>query len=894
MNKTFSIALLALFIGNALAKERPNILFLFSDDHALRTIGAYEGSINKTPNLDRIAKEGAIFTSSFNVNSICCPSRASIMTGKHSHANGVTGNGSPWNGQQWVYPRELGKAGYQTSLIGKWHLKGNPTDEFQEWEILTGKGGQGSYYNPHFLSKKGPSKVEGYSTDIITDKTLAWLDQRDKSKPFLLCAQFKVPHIHRIPSPKHMGHYDDVEFPVPDTLFDDFSTRRPFVSKTWMALKGMKGHVLNIAPTKGELAAKPEITPPFLKEMTGAQRDAWHQAYDPRNLAYRSLELEGQKAVRHTYQRFIKDYVRCIDGLDENVGRILDYLDRNGLSKNTIVIYSSDQGFFTGEHGWAEKRWMYEESFKSPLLIRWPGTIKPGTKIYALVQNIDLAPTLLTAANISVPKEVHGRALQPILSGSTPANWRKDVLYTYYDGGIPSARGAYNMPRHMGIRDTRYKLIHFFDHDAWEFYDLNSDPNELNNVYDDPTKKNEIERLKHRFTTLKNSYAVPEPAPLAAKKKIRRIKNSKEDNGLAPEVTDLNAADISFAAEKKIPYLKTPYRNTRPKDLKDGIPVGKLGDEQKNAVLAYAAEIAAGQHGEIDSLLLSHKGKLVFESYYRRGRLNYPHYQMSITKSYTAMAIGRAIQLGHLTMEDLDKPVLNFLKEINPAQLVEGAKDITLAQAMNMRSGIRISKEKAAILRKSPNKLKGQGQIATYLEHSTPIPPMPRPYKYQGSDPSIAMQVLEATIPGTARDFIKNEVLGKLGITQYGWQDDLSGLPKSAAGSSMRSRDMLKWGLLTMNRGKWQGEQLIPTEYVDRATSKVHTNPQGTSYGFFWWRHDVKIGDKTYDCRSGRGAGGQFILMFPELDFIAVVTAHNKGMGSTLRELPKTLIPHFQ
>ena len=365
-------------------------------------------------------------------------------------------------------------------------------------------------------------------------------------------------------------------------------------------------------------------------------------------------------------------------------------------------------------------------------------------------------------------------------------------------------------------------------------------------------------------------------------------------NGLAPEITDLNAVDISYAAEAKIPDLKKPFIDLSPTDLKDGIPVGVLGEEQKKVVLTHAAEIAAGKHGDIDSLLLSHRGKLVFESYFRRGRINYPHYQMSITKSYTAMAVGRAIQLGHLTMEDLDKPVLNRLKEVDPNEVVDGAKDITLAQAMNMRSGIRIAKEKAAVLRKSPKKLKGQGQIAAYLKHSAPIPPMPRPFKYQGADPSIAMQVLEASVPGTARDFINTELLGKLGITQYGWQDDLSGLPKSAAGSSMRSRDMLKWGLLTINRGKWHGKQLIPAEYVDRATSKIHTNPRGTSYGFFWWRHDVKIGDKTYDCRSGRGAGGQFILMLPELDLIAIVTAHNKGMGSTLKNLPKTLIPSFK
>ncbi len=508
---------------------KPNILFLFSDDHALRTIGAYEGSINKTPNLDRIAQEGGIFTHAFVGNSICCPSRASIMTGKHSAANGVMGNSSSWNGQQWVYPRELGKAGYQTALIGKWHLKGNPTDEFQHWEVLTGSGGQGSYYNPEFVSPAGPSKSDGYSTDIITDKSIDWLKKRDASKPFLLCAQFKAPHTPRTPGLKDMASYEGVVFPEPATLFDDYATRQPFVAETWMKLSGMNGPGLNIGPTQEELAANPNNLPHFLEEMTPEQRAVWHKAYDPRNREYAQLKdagkLEGKDGIRYAYQRYIADTVRCVDSLDGNVGRILAYLDASGLSKNTIVIYSSDQGFFTGEHGWAEKRWMYEESFKFPLLIRWPGTIKPGTRIVALVQNIDLAPTLLTAAGIAVPKEVHGRPLQPVLGGTIPPDWRKDVLYTYYDGGTPKARGEYNMPRHMGVRDDRFKLISFYDYNAWEFYDLKSDPNELHNGYDKPEYAREVERLKARLTALKAQYQIPEPPELVSKKKRQAAKS---------------------------------------------------------------------------------------------------------------------------------------------------------------------------------------------------------------------------------------------------------------------------------------------------------------------------------------------------------------------------------
>ena len=536
---TITLVLTACFQIRAADPTKPNILFIFSDDHAQRLISAYQGSIdqregpiNKTPNLDRIAHEGAIFTNSFVTNSICCPARAAVLTGKFSRANGITGNSSHWNGNQWVYTRELGKVGYQTALIGKWHLKGNPTDEFQHWEILSGFGGQGSYYNPDFVSATGPSKVTGYSTEIITDKALDWLKKRDPSKPFLLCAQYKTPHTPRTPAPKDMGSYDDVNFPEPTTLFDDFSTRQPFVADTWMKLSGMTPEGLNIAPSQEESIANPKKLPEFLAVMNPEQQAIWHKAYDPRNREYQNLKaagkLQGKDGLRYIYQRYIKDTVRCIDNLDDNVGRLLTYLDETGLSKNTIVIYSSDQGFFTGEHGWAEKRWMYEESFRTPLLIRWPGSIKPGTHIDALVQNIDRAPTLMKAAGLTAPKEVHGRALQPVLSGTTPPDWRKDLLYTYYDGGTPQARGEYNMPRMMGVRDERYKLISYYDYNAWELYDLKNDPHELNNVYEKPAYTNEVKRLKARLTSLMEEYQEQQPPP-PTPRKGNHVKNNQDE-----------------------------------------------------------------------------------------------------------------------------------------------------------------------------------------------------------------------------------------------------------------------------------------------------------------------------------------------------------------------------
>lgn len=375
------------------------------------------------------------------------------------------------------------------------------------------------------------------------------------------------------------------------------------------------------------------------------------------------------------------------------------------------------------------------------------------------------------------------------------------------------------------------------------------------------------------------------------------LSTNAQDNGLAPEVTDLNAADISFSKEKEIEYLKKPYISQSPKDMKDGIPVGTLGknggDVEK--VMAFVQEIISkdDNNHKTDSLLINYKRKLVFESYYKRGRINYPHYQMSITKSYTAMALGRAIQLGYFKMEDLHKPVINYLKGIDKSKLVAGADKITVHQAMQMKSGIRLSKDKVKELMKSPEQLKGIGQIQAYLSHSDPIPEKDIEFKYQAADPCITMQLVEAVVPGSAKDFIKNELLGKMGINNYGWQEDISGIPKSAAGSSWRSRDMLKMGLLILNNGKWQGEQLIPEEFVENATSPLTVSWGNNSYGYFWWVNKYEINGKTYVCKAGRGAGGQFIFMFPEIELIIVVTAHNKGMGTMLKELPPKIIPAF-
>ena len=371
------------------------------------------------------------------------------------------------------------------------------------------------------------------------------------------------------------------------------------------------------------------------------------------------------------------------------------------------------------------------------------------------------------------------------------------------------------------------------------------------------------------------------------------------DTGLGPEVVDLNANDVSFENEKKLPYLKKPYINTSPRDRRDQLQVGKLGSEVKDraSILSYANSLAepsgSTKFGNTDSLLIAHQGKLILEAYYRRGRLNYPHYQMSITKSYTAYAIGRAIQLGHLTMEDLNKPAVSFLSQIDSSQLAEGAGKITLDQAMRMCSGISLPQKRLPDILSRPELLTGQGQAQAYLHFTRPLPPVPKPFKYQASDPVLTMQILEAVVPGSAEQFIREHLLKPLGISNYNWQEDLSGYPKSAAGSSIRSRDMIKVGLLTLNHGKWEGKQFLPRAFVKKATSPLVQTNEENFYGYFWWHQTREIHDKKYPVIQGRGAGGQFIFVFPTLDLVVAATAHNQGMGKMLKELPEELIPAF-
>jgi arylsulfatase len=490
--------------------KQPNILFLFSDDHALQAISAYGGrfkDIAPTPNLDRIAKAGAIFERSYCANSICGPSRACILTGKHSIKNGFIDNSSCFNGEQPTFPKYLQKAGYQTAIIGKWHLVSNPTG-FDYWEVLPS---QGSYWNPDFIQMDGKQKrFEGYVTDLIADKTLDWLkNRRDKDKPFLLMSQHKAPHRNWFPPARHFDLFKGRDLPEPETLFDDYANRSVALKKQKMSINkdffwgwDMLLHGKPADPRFADGLANNEYT-----RMNVGQKAAFDKAYgEENNLLVERLAkgMSDEEVIRWKYQRYIKDYLRCIRSLDENIGRVLDYLAESGLAENTIVIYSSDQGFYLGEHGWYDKRWMFEESFAMPFLIRWPGVINPGVRSQALIQNIDYAPTFLEAAGIKIPEDIQGRSLLPVFknNGVAPADWRAS-LYYYYTG-----EDTHNVAKHDGVATQRYKLMRFPDTDEWQLFDREKDPQEMRSLHDDPAYAETLAKMKALYKELRATYEV--------------------------------------------------------------------------------------------------------------------------------------------------------------------------------------------------------------------------------------------------------------------------------------------------------------------------------------------------------------------------------------------------
>ena len=495
--------LLSLFATLTSAKQ-PNIVFIFSDDHACHAISAYGSKINQTPNIDRIANEGGIFLNSFCVNSICGPSRATVLTGKHSHKNGFLGNGSgPFDGKQFTFPKALQKAGYTTALIGKWHLKSEPTG-FDYWDILPG---QGAYYNPDFIGQAGKRRITGYCTTITTDLALDWMKQTENEKPFLLMCQYKAPHRTWAPDLKHLDNYVDEDLPEPETLFDDYQNRSPSLARNAMSIdKHFYYHYDLKVHQEVPFASQREtrLKDGEYRRMNDEQKAKWDAAFKPRNDAFLKAAPQGKDLVRWKYQRYVKNYVRTIDSVDENIGRVLEYLDKSGLADNTIIIYSSDQGFYLGDHGWYDKRWMYEESFRMPFVIRWPGKIKAGSKFEQLIQNIDYAPTFLEVAGIRIPDDVQGNSLVPLFNNPKNTHWRKSIYYHYYEHG-----GEHQVPRHEGVRNERYKLINFYANDGYNLIDLENDPNEMINVANNPEYKEVLASMTAELARLRKAYDLP-------------------------------------------------------------------------------------------------------------------------------------------------------------------------------------------------------------------------------------------------------------------------------------------------------------------------------------------------------------------------------------------------
>jgi arylsulfatase A-like enzyme len=494
--------------SSSFAAKRPNILFIFTDDHAPHSIGAYEGwlqSVNPTPNIDKLAKQGMLFENSFCTNSICGPSRAVILTGKHSHKNGFMNNGNKFDGDQQTFPKLLQKAGYQTAFYGKWHLKSQPQG-FNDWKVLPG---QGLYYNPDFQTSQGKVRVEGYCTDIVTDMAIDWLKERDDDKPFMLMCQHKAPHRNWMPALRHLHLYDDVNIPEPATLFDDYKDNAfPARAQELEIDRHMDLNYdlfVDLTPQFSQPASQARQDRSAwmnMKRMSAEQIKTWRDAYGPKDAEFHKKKLTGKDLVRWKYQRYAKNYLRCVKGVDENVGRLMKTLEEQGLDENTIVIYSSDQGFYIGDHGWYDKRWMYEESLKMPFIVKWPGVTPPASRNKMMIQNLDYAETFLDIAGADIPADMQGRSLVPLLKGSTPKDWRESIYYHYYE--YPS---VHMVPRQYGIRTDRFKLMKFYQFgEEWEFYDLAKDPDELTNQYGNAEYAQTISNLKQQLKGLQEKY----------------------------------------------------------------------------------------------------------------------------------------------------------------------------------------------------------------------------------------------------------------------------------------------------------------------------------------------------------------------------------------------------
>ena len=498
-------ALLAACAGQKAPQQEPlNIVYIMTDDHTAQMMSCYDTRYMETPNLDRIAADGVRFTQSFVANSLSGPSRACMLTGKHSCANRFFDNTTcVFDSAQQTFPKLLRQAGYQTAIVGKWHLESLPSG-FDYWEVVPG---QGDYYNPDFILQTNDTvRREGYITNLITDDALDWLEhKRDPQKPFCLMIHHKAIHRNWMADTCNLALYEDKTFPLPDNFFDDYEGRPAAAAQEMSIDKDMDllYDLKMLRPDKqSRLRSNYEG---MIGRMNSAQRQAWDAFYEPLIAEFYRTKPQGKELAEWKFQRYMRDYMKTVKSLDDNVGRVLDYLEAKGLSKNTLVVYTSDQGFYMGEHGWFDKRFMYEESMRTPLIMKLPEGFSRRGDVDELVQNIDYAPTFLELAGAKVPADMHGRSLLPLLKGEHPADWRTSLYYHFYE--YPA---EHSVKRHYGVRTADYKLIHFYnDIDVWELYDLRKDAAEMHNLYGQSGTEQVTEELKKELLRLQEQYGDP-------------------------------------------------------------------------------------------------------------------------------------------------------------------------------------------------------------------------------------------------------------------------------------------------------------------------------------------------------------------------------------------------
>ena len=500
-------ALLSLLPAAAMAQQRYNIVYIMTDDHTAQMMSCYDKRYVSTPNLDRIAADGVKFTQSYVANSLSGPSRACMLTGKHSHKNGFTHNEHGiFDGSQQTMPKLMQQAGYQTAIVGKWHLVSLPTG-FDYWNILPE---QGDYYNPAFINMQNDTiREEGYVTNIVTDKAIDWMEnKRDKNRPFILFIHQKACHRCWLPELKYLHEYEDKTFPIPETFYDDYAGRQAAQAQE-MRIASNHDMDLTYDTKMYDANVQTRLTSNYLNmigRLSSADRAKYDQFYDSLAIDFRSRHLEGKELAEFKFQRYMRDYAKVLKSLDDNIGRTLDYLKQAGLLDNTLVVYTSDQGFYMGEHGWFDKRFMYQESFSTPLVMRLPEGLKARGDISEMVQNIDYAPTFLDIAGAQIPSDIQGESLLPLLRGEHPKNWRKSLYYHFYE--YPA---EHSVKRHYGVSTADgWKLIHFYrDIDAWELYNLNEDPHELNNLYGKKGTEKVTKRLMKELRRLQKQYDDP-------------------------------------------------------------------------------------------------------------------------------------------------------------------------------------------------------------------------------------------------------------------------------------------------------------------------------------------------------------------------------------------------